>query len=121
MTKMEKILAIVLMFVTILLVSFNYAYVGAVDLNLTENTSSSSSNSADEDDTQNSEDTPTSNYARSSTSSNTKSSLDTSATVKTTSSTETGLGLSSILNIFLICIGILLIFLAIAILIRLKN
>ena len=39
MIKMEKILAIVLMFVTILLVSFNFLYVKAVDLNLTENTS----------------------------------------------------------------------------------
>ena len=31
MTKMEKILAVVLMFVTILLVSFNFLYVKAVD------------------------------------------------------------------------------------------
>ena len=50
MTKMEKILAMVLMFVTILLVSFNFLYVKAVDLNLTENTSSSTNSSDDEDD-----------------------------------------------------------------------
>ena len=41
--------------------------------------------------------------------------------MKTTGSTESGLGLTNILNIFLIVIGILLILLAIAILIKLKN
>ena len=82
MTKMEKILAMVLMFVTILLVSFNFLYVKAVDLNLTENTSSSTNSSDDEDD-----DNSTSSASNSS--STNSSSLSSSATVKTTSSTYT--------------------------------
>ena len=92
MTKMEKILAMVLMFVTILLVSFNFLYVKAVDLNLTENTSSSTNSSDDEDD-------DNSISSASNSSSTNSSSLSSSATVKTTSSTESGLGITNILNI----------------------
>ena len=51
--------------------------------------------------------------------------LDTSATVSSVSSEsslpESSLGLTNILNILLIVVGVLLIFLAIAILIRLKS
>ena len=96
MTKMEKILAMVLMFVTILLVSFNFLYVKAVDLNLTENTSSSTNSSDDEDDDNST--SSASNSSRSSSSTN-SSSLSSSATVKTTNSTESGLGITNILNI----------------------
>ena len=99
MTKMEKILAMVLMFVTILLVSFNFLYVKAVDLNLTENTSSSTNSSDDEDDDNST--SSASNSSRSSSSTN-SSSLSSSATVKTTNSTESGLGITNILNIILI-------------------
>ena len=115
MTKLKKVLIATLIFIVTILLNLN---VKAVDLNLTENTSDSNTtiNTTDE------EDYPTSNYARSSSNTNTNPiSTTSSATVKTTSSTESGLGLTNILNIFLISIGIILILPAIAILIRLKN
>ena len=117
MTKLKKILIATLIFIVTILFGLNLN-VKAVDLNLTENTSNSNTmiNTSDE------EDYLASNYANSSSNANTNPiSTTPSATVKTTSSTESGLGLTNILNIFLISIGILLILLAIAILIRLKN
>lgn len=127
MSNFKRIFPIFLIFLVVCLMKF--VSVKAVDLNLTENTSSdiNSSNELNED---------TENYYNSSNETtnetedplfNEDSSQDllsstTSATVKTGNlSSSTDLTVTNILNIFLIVIGIILILLAIAILIRLKN
>lgn len=127
MSNFKRIFPIFLIFLVVCLM--NFVSVKAVDLNLTENTSSdiNSSNELNED---------TENYYNSSNETtnetedplfNEDSSQDllsstTSATVKTGNlSSSTDLTVTNILNIFLIVIGIILILLAIAILIRLKN
>lgn len=127
MSNFKRIFPIFLIFLVVCLM--NFVSVKAVDLNLTENTSSdiNSSNELNED---------TENYYNSSneTTNETEDSLfnedssqdllssTTSATVKTGNlSSSTDLTVTNILNIFLIVIGIILILLAIAILIRLKN
>lgn len=127
MSNFKRIFPIFLIFLVVCLM--NFVSVKAVDLNLTENTSSdiNSSNELNED---------TENYYNSSNETtnetedplfNEDSSQDllsstTSATVKTGNlSSSTDLTVTNILNIFLIVIGIILILLAIAILIRLKK
>lgn len=110
MTKLTKIISSFLITLTIVM-AININFVNAVDLNLTENPSNNTSNvnSSNTLDNEN-------NYYANSSITNTP-----SATVKTGNVADSSLNLSNILNIFLIVVGILLILLAIAILIRLKN
>ena len=127
MSNLKRILSIFLIFLVVCLM--NFVSVKAVDLNLTENTSSdiNSSNTMDEN---------TENYYNSSNETTNESedtlvdqessqdilSSTSSATVKTGNlSSSTDLSLTNILSIFLIVVGIILILLAVAILIRLKN
>lgn len=127
MSNFKRIFPIFLIFLVVCLM--NFVSVKAVDLNLTENTSSdiNSSNELNEDtenyynsinETTNETEDPLFNED----SSQDLLSSTTSATVKTGNlSSSTDLTVTNILNIFLIVIGIILILLAIAILIRLKN
>lgn len=143
--KLIIIMAMILSFVF----AFNACY--AVDLNLSNdltvgtnnstssNTNASTSNSTNSstgsDDVTNSMNTTsnstdsnstnsesnTSDTSNSTTNDTTTSSTNTSPKVTSTLSSDDGLGVSDILNIFLIVIGVLLILLSIAILIRLKK
>lgn len=118
---MTKIIKTVSSFLLIVLITLSC--VNAVDLNLTENITSntSSSNLAEErTNTSYTNTNSTTNYTNN-TSINNNTITTPSATVSTSNFPESGLGLSNILNIFLIVVGIVLILLAIAILIKLKN
>lgn len=117
---MSKTLKNVLIFLLFLIILFNCNFVKAVDLNLTENTSFNENTSSTNSNYNSNE-----NYT-SSTSNNSNTSYDNSSVVNPPSATvssvqSSGLDLSNILNIFLIVIGVLIILLAIAILIKLKN
>ena len=116
MKKFQRILLLAIIFMVMI---FNLNFVKGVDLNLTENITNSYAENVEEEDT--ATNTTTSTSKRNSTSSDSSTLATSSATVKTTSSTEAGLGISNVLNILLISVGILLILLAIAILIRLKK
>lgn len=126
MSNLKRIISIFLIFLVVCLM--NFISVKAIDLNLTENTSpdGNSLNALNEDaenDYNSSNDT---NNATTDTSFDQDATQyvlpgTTSATVKTGNlSSSTDLSLTNILNIFLIVVGIILILLAIAILIRLK-
>ena len=123
MTNLKRVLSIFLIFFVVFLM--NFVCVDAVDLNLTENTSSNinSSNSVNENTENNYNSTSNNSVANSSynTTQNVEPST-TSATVRTGDlSSSSDLRITNILNIFLIVVGIILILLAIAILIKLKN
>lgn len=111
MAKLSKIIITLLAIFTVLLISFNS--VKAVDLNLTENISSNNSltNSVNDD-----EDLNNTNYSNS-----TNIASENNSTKVTSVVPESNLGLTNILNFVLITIGILLILLAIAILIKLNK
>ena len=129
--SISKFLKLVMViFVISLFLGCNMCY--AVDLNLTDeslddltidNSDSTNTNAIGNNATNstnntnsNSNDNGTSN-----TTTNTSSTSNTSSATVTNALPESDLGLTNILNILLIVIGILLILLAIAILIRLKN
>ena len=120
MYKLKSIKFIVLSIIFVLFMCVTSCY--AVDLDLSDDDISSSPNNS----YSSSNSSTSSSNSSNSTSSNpsqcgtTSTSSTPSATV-TTSMPESGLGLSNILNIFLIVIGVLLILLSIAILIRLKK
>lgn len=132
MAKFIKTVFIIL--ITLLL--FNINFVSAVDLNITEDNNSSNTTNNTSNNTSSSRNNNTvSNNTNSEendddetdyTSSNSYNNVDTStsdvsgATVRSGNLPESNLGLSNILSIFLIVIGIILILLAIAILIKLK-
>lgn len=114
MTKIVKVLLIILMF-GLFVVSFSYAT--DINMNLQPNNNStgysSQENSIDDEDDY---DNTLNNSVE------TDNSIDQSTTVKSVSSVaEESFGLSQILNILLIVVGIVLILLAIAILIRLNS
>lgn len=102
---MEKIIKIVSVMSIILLISINFVY--AVDMNLTENTSSEGTIQEE-------------SVNPSATDFDDKSTISTSTTVKTSNVSDSGLNLSNVLSIILIVVGILVVLLAIAILIKLK-
>ena len=130
----KKILIILVVLSSILLFLNTFTY--AVDLNLTDENSTSTNDTAnasedtnvvEEDENAIAEENTsnTNNSSSNSTSSNNTSNTnttDTSATVSNVNSvSDSELGIGEILTIFLIVIGVLLIFLAIAILIRFKK
>lgn len=138
MSKFKNSKFIILTTIITLILGFNFCY--AVDLNLTDDliddfssnnvtqntnntntsdvsTTNNTNSNTNTDNTNNTNSNITSNTNSSTTSGNASS---TSATV-TNSLPESDLGLSNILNILLIVIGILLVLLSIAILIRLKK
>lgn len=114
MSKIIKKIAIILIF---LLISINY--VSAVDLNLTEDTYTNTNTSVRTSNI--TKDSENSSYTNTNNTSNNSTTNKPSATVSTSNVSDSGLSLSDIINIFLIVIGILLILLAIAILIKLKK
>ena len=124
MTKLEKIISVFFIILTIII---NIKFVSAVDLNLTEdesyNTENNYSNSSNvsNNDAENTSYNNTDSTVNNSNINNNSTITTPSATVKTGNIGDASLNLSNILNIFLIVVGILLILLAIAILIRLKN
>ena len=109
---MSKFLKFIVILSVALTVLFNYSYTfAAVDMNLGNNTNSSSTNS-------NSTNSSTTN----SSSTNSNSTTSTSSTLSSTVTTsDFDLELTNILCIALIVVGVLLILLGIAILIRLKR
>lgn len=114
---MSKLTKIILIFV--LAISFTLSYCYGIDLNLTENstkTNSTATNSNPTNNTSNSN-TITSNSSAANTISNTSSTVSSISNVST-SNTST---ITNLINIALIVIGVLLIFFAIAILIRLSS
>lgn len=131
-TKLSRI--IILSIILILLIGINCCH--AVDLNLTDmddltntnitndanNTSvdnETSNTTANDEDTYNNTNSSNTSYNTSNSTSNTPAPSTTVSNLN--SLPESNLGLSTILNILLIVIGVLLILLAIAILIRLKK
>lgn len=118
---MQKYAKFFILFIIILFITnINYCY--AVNLNLTENTNDTNTltNTLDDEDL---DDTETDEFSTTSnTSSFSDSAYESSVSITDLNNLpESGLGLTNILNIFLIVVGILLILLAIAILIRLKH
>lgn len=132
MSKLKKFKLIIILSIILLLVGTSLCY--AVDLNVTddlttgltsgnESNNSSNTNNSSSTNTTDDESENTSNSSNtSSNTSNSSSSSSSNSIAKVTSSLpESSLGLSNILNILLIAVGVLLILLSIAILIRLKN
>ena len=118
---MNKTLKIIL--ICIIILSFYFfanPALAVIDMNLASNltdNSTNTSNSLDED-----TNTITNRSSLNTTSTNTTSTNTTSATVSTLSSLpESELGLTNILNILLITVGVLLILLGIAIIIKLQK
>ena len=136
MVKLKKFKFFVISIVFALIFGINYCY--AVELNLTDdlttnfslNNTSDNSNSTDSNATNSTDtDTDSNTNITNTNSENTMNTTD-SATYSGTSNTsttvsnalpESNLGLSNILNIFIIVIGVLLVLLGIAILIRIKK
>lgn len=116
MLKLNKKLLIMF----ILLIFALTITVNATDINMNLDNNSTTTNTVDNSVVDNNTINETSNN----TSTTTSNVTDTSylSPIVTTSSTQnTGLGLNNILNVLLIVIGLLLVFLAIAIILRLKN
>ena len=135
---MSKLTKIILFFIIAIIFSFNYCY--GIDLNLTESTTTGNSAQSgtqattDQPTTSSNTQTPAStNTATNSTITNTNSTSNVSGnstkqntSTSTVSSVQSNQNSSSstitnLINIALIVIGVLLIFFAIAILIRLSN
>lgn len=115
MSKLVKSLLILFIIFSIS-IFVNFAY--AIDLNLTETINGTNSSYVDENEVEND---LSSNFS-SSNSSSTIEDTTSSTRVSTVSNLpESNLGLSNILNILLIAVGIILIFLGIAILIKLNK
>lgn len=114
---MQRFLKILLIVLFTVILSYNFCY--AIDENITATQSNSSSSQTE------SKNSSSSNSSRSSTSSNAESGSSSSTTASVSrvdSVTDSGSStISSIINIALIVIGLLLIAFAIAILIRLSN
>ena len=137
MLKLKNVKFIVLSIIFVLFLGITSCY--AVDLDLSNdleddllsNTNTSNTNNSSVSDnysnTNNSSNSNTSTSNNSDNTTNSYTNTNSSSTNSTPSATvtdsmpESDLGLSNILNIFLIVIGVLLILLAISILIRLKN
>jgi CBS domain containing-hemolysin-like protein len=122
MNKTLKLITITCIILTcVFFFATNKAF-AAIDMNLASNLEASSTNAED-----NSLDTNTSNTTNTSSNTNSNTSASTtnttsSATVSTLSSLpESELGLTNILNILLITVGVILILLGIAIIIKLKK
>lgn len=127
MIKKLKIFSIVGMVLILLCFTTN---VFAVDMNITETNTLNTSNSSNTSNTTNTSNTSNTTNARntSNTTTSTNTSSTTSSSPNNTNSItvqgglpESDLGISNILSIILIAIGVLLILLAIAILIRLGK
>ena len=128
---MNKILKITIFLVLFILIIHHSIY--AIDMNLSNNTVANNTSTNLTTNTVNTSITNTNNvyddenedenyYTQANTSTNTlRNSNVTPSTTVTTTYQESTFGLSEYLNIAIIVIGILLIFLSIAILIRLKN
>ena len=135
MLKLKNVKFIVLSIIFVLLLGITSCY--AVDLDLSDdlisnstNSSTNNSNVSDNNTNTNSNSSSNTNLSNTSTGNSTNSiytNTDSGSTNSTPSATvtnsipESDLGLTNILNIFLIVIGVLLILLAVAILIRLKK
>ncbi len=120
MSKFLKLFSIILI-VFSLIINFYSVYASDINMNLTaDNSTASTSNDASANKTATNE-TATDGQPITSQEPTTSASLDdTIAPASITSATEDGFGLSNILNVLLITVGIILILLAIAIIIRLK-
>lgn len=125
---MSKVLKITLIALIISIFICSFVYATDIDLNLTDNEYSSESIDDETDNLNDSSITTKrneSNYAGSSSTSNDDSDIDNDADATVVSSistvSSTGLGFSNILNILLIVVGIILILLCVAILIKLFS
>lgn len=120
MSKSLKIFFIILILLMIILPNFTIAT--SIDMNLTNNLDSNNiTNSFNQNLTNTSDDMLQDENTNLNTVSNPQATFPSSGTSSLSNLPEANLGLSNILSIILIVIGILLIFLAIAILIRLKH
>lgn len=124
---MSKILKTTLLVLLVSLFITNFSLATDIDMNLTstnENTTSTNTSNSIASTTNNISNTNTNNNNTNTTRNNSVSSSVGESTVISSmdqSSTDDGLGLSNILNILLIVVGIVLILLGIAILIRLHS
>lgn len=119
MSKCLKIFFVV--FILLMIILSNFVQATSIDMNLTNTSSNNVSNDVNQNISNTSNNSTENTNTNLPITSNQQTTFESNATTSLSNLPEANLGLSNILSIILIVIGVLLIFLAIAILIRLKH
>ena len=116
---MSKLTKLLLIFFIMLFVCINFSY--AIDLNLTEQTNNITNANYTSEENETNENNNTSSNVSSNSIESTDDTISSTRVSTVNNLPESNLGLSNILNILLITVGIVLILLGIAILIKLNK